>query len=242
MRTILVVIFLIFFLLILSPILLLIEFIIGKKNPELKSRSSLKIVQWAFRVIIFISGTEIDVIGRENIPDDRPVLYVGNHRSYFDTIITYTLVKGLTGYVSKIEMQKVPILRSWMRNLHCTFINRHDLKQGLKTILECIELVKQGISINIFPEGTRNRGKGMLEYKEGSMKIAEKSGCPIIPMAITGTAEIFEKHSPWIKKSHVTVTFGEPIEVSALTKEEKKFLGAYTRDRILSMLPDYMKE
>ncbi len=241
MRTILVAIFLFFFLLIASPILLLIEFIIGKFNPGLKSRSSLRIVQWAFRVIIFLSGVKLEVIGRENIPDDRPVLYVGNHRSYFDTIITYTLVKGETGYMSKVEIKKIPILRQWMKNLHCVFIDRSDIKQGLKAIIECIGLVKEGISVNIFPEGTRNRGKGMLEYKEGSMKVAEKGGCPIIPMAITGTAEIFEKHMPWIKKSHVTVTFGEPIEIDKLTKDERKFLGAYTREKILSMLPEYMK-
>lgn len=241
MRTILVAIFLFFFLLIASPILLLIEFIIGKFNPGLKSRSSLRIVQWAFRVIIFLSGVKLEVIGRENIPDDRPVLYVGNHRSYFDTIITYTLVKGETGYMSKVEIKKIPILRQWMKNLHCVFIDRSDIKQGLKAIIECIGLVKEGISVNIFPEGTRNRGKGMLEYKEGSMKVAEKGGCPIIPMAITGTAEIFEKHMPWIKKSRVTVTFGEPIEIDKLTKDERKFLGAYTREKILSMLPEYMK-
>lgn len=241
MRSILVITFLLFFILICSPFILLVEFLIGKKNPELKSRSSLKIVQWVFRVVIFLSGTKLEVFGRDNIPDDKPVLYVGNHRSYFDTIITYTLVKGLTGYVSKIEVKKIPILRNWMNNLHCVFIDRNDMRQGLKAILQCIEHVKNGISINIFPEGTRNKGKGMLEYKEGSMKIAEKTGCPIIPMAITGTAEIFEKHSPWIKKSHVTVTFGQPIYVDTLSSEDRKHLGAYTRDKILSMLPDDMK-
>ncbi len=241
MRSILVLTFLLFFILICSPFILFVEFLIGKKNPELKKRSSLKIVQWVFRVVIFLSGTKLEVIGRDNIPDDKPVLYVGNHRSYFDTIICYTLVKGLTGFVAKIEIKKIPILRNWMNSLHCVFIDRKDMRQGLKAILQCIEHVKNGISICIFPEGTRNKDKGMLEYKEGSMKIAEKTGCPIIPMAITGTAEIFEKHSPWIKKSHVTVTFGEPIYVDTLSSEDKKRLGAYTRDIILSMLPDDMK-
>ena len=104
-----------------------------------------------------------------------------------------------------------------------------------------IDYVKNGISIWIFPEGTRNKGKGMLDFKEGSMKIAEKTGCPIIPVAFTGTAEIFEKHIPWVKRSHVTVTFGEPIDIKALDKEQKKFLGSYTRQKILDMLPEDMK-
>lgn len=236
-RLILVAIFLILFLVIFSPALI-VEWIIGRFNPERKSKSSLWLVQKAFGIILFLSGTKVDVIGRENIPDDQPVLYVGNHRSYFDIVIGYRLIKGECGFIAKKEMEKIPFLRRWMKNIHCLFLDRKNIKEGLKTILAGIDKVKHRISIWIFPEGTRNRDAGMMEFKEGSMKIAEKTGCPIIPVAMTGTAEIFEKHIPWIKKSHVTVTFGKPIDIKTLEKDQKKFLGAYTRDVILSMLPE----
>lgn len=236
-RLILVAIFLILFLVIFSPALI-VEWIIGRFNPERKSKSSLWLVQKAFGIILFLSGTKVDVIGRENIPDDQPVLYIGNHRSYFDIVIGYRLIKGECGFIAKKEMEKIPFLRRWMKNIHCLFLDRKNIKEGLKTILAGIDKVKHGISIWIFPEGTRNRDAGMMEFKEGSMKIAEKTGCPIIPVAMTGTAEIFEKHIPWIKKSHVTVTFGKPIDIKTLEKDQKKFLGAYTRDVILSMLPE----
>ena len=236
-RLILVAIFLILYLIVFSPALI-VEWIIGKFSPEKKSKSSLWLVQKAFGIILFLSGTKVDVIGRENIPDDQPVLYVGNHRSYFDIVIGYRLIKGECGFIAKKEMEKIPFLRRWMKNLHCLFLDRKNIKEGLKTILAGIDKVKHGISIWIFPEGTRNKGTGMMEFKEGSMKIAEKTGCPIIPVAMTGTAEIFEKHMPWIKKSHVTVTFGKPIDIKTLEKDQKKFLGAYTRDVILSMLPE----
>ena len=236
-RLILVAIFLILFLVIFSPALI-VEWIIGRFNPERKSKSSLWLVQKAFGIILFLSGTKVDVIGRENIPDNQPVLYVGNHRSYFDIVIGYRLIKGECGFIAKKEMEKIPFLRRWMKNIHCLFLDRKNIKEGLKTILAGIDKVKHGISIWIFPEGTRNRDAGMMEFKEGSMKIAEKTGCPIIPVAMTGTAEIFEKHIPWIKKSHVTVTFGKPIDIKTLEKDQKKFLGAYTRDVILSMLPE----
>ncbi|MCI9068003.1 MAG: 1-acyl-sn-glycerol-3-phosphate acyltransferase, partial [Lachnospiraceae bacterium] len=151
------------------------------------------------------------------------------------------LIKGEAGFVAKKEMQKIFFLRRWMTNLHCLFLDRENLKEGLKTILTGIDHVKNGVSIWIFPEGTRNPGSGLMDFKEGSMKIAEKSGCPIIPVAMTGTAEIFEKHLPRVKRSHVTVTFGEPIDVAALDRQQKKFLGAYTRERILEMLPEEMR-
>ena len=236
-RLILVAIFLILFLVIFSPALI-VEWIIGRFKPERKSRSTRWLVQKAFGIILFLSGTKVDVIGRENIPDDQPVLYVGNHRSYFDIVIGYRLIKGECGFIAKKEMEKIPFLRRWMKNIHCLFLDRKNIKEGLKTILTGIDKVKHGISIWIFPEGTRNRDSGMMAFKEGSMKIAEKTGCPIIPVAMTGTAEIFEKHIPWIKKSHVTVTFGKPIDIKTLEKDQKKFLGAYTRDVILSMLPE----
>ena len=68
------------------------------------------------------------------------------------------------------------------------------------------------------------------------MKIAEKSGCPIVPVAIKGTAEIFEEHIPFIRPSHVTIEFGKPFYIKDLNVEDRKFVGAYTRKRIISML------
>ena len=174
-RLILIGLFLFFFLVLLCPALL-VEWIIGKFNPEAKSKSSLWLVQRAFGVILFLAGTKIEVTGRENIPDDRPVLYVGNHRSYFDIVIGYRLIKGEAGFVAKKEMQKIFFLRRWMTNLHCLFLDRENLKEGLKTILTGIDHVKNGVSIWIFPEATRNHGSGLMDFNEGSMKIAEKSG------------------------------------------------------------------
>ena len=219
-------------------ILELIEFIIGKFNKPLKDRSSLKIVQNVFRFILFLSGVKLTVIGQENIPKNEPVLYVGNHRSFFDIVIGYTLVPNLTGFVAKKEMEKIPLLSNWMRKLYCLCLDRNDIKAGLKTILTGIDYIKNGISIWIFPEGTRNKDSeaSLLPFKEGSLKIAEKSGCPIIPVAMHHTADIFENHFPKIKKTHVTVEFGTPIVLKELEKEERKFAGAFLQKQIEDML------
>ena len=222
--------------LILSIPILLVEWIIGRFSPEKKDISSLRIIQAVFRFILKITGAKITVIGEENVPKDKAVLYVGNHRSYFDVVMTYARCPRLTGYVAKIEMLRYPLLRDWMKNLYCLFLDRDDIKAGLKTILKGIEYIKNGISICIFPEGTRNHHDELLPFKEGSMKMAEKTGCPIIPMAITNSAEIFEDHIPFIHRCHVILEYGEPILVSELSKEEKKFLGAYTQQKIQTML------
>lgn len=212
---------------------------IGKKNPEKRDIQSLHIIQKVFRLILRISGVHITVKGKENIPQDRAVLYVGNHRSYFDILVGYVTVPSLTGFVAKKEMKRYPLLSDWMVKVHCLFLDRDNIKEGLKTILEGIDKVKHGVSIWIFPEGTRNDHEDifdMLPFKEGSLKIAEKSGCPVVPVALTGTAEIFEKHLPFIRSSQVTIEFGEPFYTKELPPEKRKFAGAYTQEQILMML------
>ena len=225
--------------LILSIPILLAQWVVGKFNPRAKDISSLRIIQTVFRFILKVTGADITIIGHENVPQNQAVLYIGNHRSFFDILLTYVHCPDLTGYVAKKEMEPIPLLSIWMRYLHCLFLDRKDIKEGMKTILTAIEKVKNGISICIFPEGTRNKGNDELEllpFHEGSFKIATKSGCPIIPMAISNSAEIFENHFPKIKPCKVVVEYGKPIYPEQLSKEDKKRLGAYTQGIILEML------
>jgi len=234
-RFICVAIFLVVFLICSIPLLIL-EWLIGFINMDFKNRSSLAIVNWAFRVILFICGTKVTVLGEENVPKDEPVLYVANHRSYFDILLTYVRVPRPTGYISKKEMERYPLLRNWMRNLHCLFLDRKDIKQGLKTILTGIEQMKSGISMCIFPEGTRNKvNDTFLPFHGGSFKLAEKSGCPIIPISLNNTAAIFEDHIPKIKKAHVIIEYGKPIYPDTLEKDVKKNLAGYVSDQIQTM-------
>lgn len=226
-RLVIIVIFLVIFFLFSIP-MFGIEWIIGKINKRAKDISSLRIVQWAFKVILFLSGVRTKVIGLENIPKDEPVLFVGNHKSNFDIIISYAKMPNLTGFVAKKEIEKIPLLRTWMRYLYCLFLDRKDIKEGLKTILKGIDQIKHGISMVIFPEGSRNSFEdGMRPFKEGSLKLAEKSGCKIIPMVQNNTQEIMETHSPRIKRTRTVLEFGEPIDLKELSAEDRKFAGAY---------------
>lgn len=214
--------------LVLSTPVMFVEWIIGKFNSDLKDRSSLRIVQWAFRMVMRAAGTKMIILGEENVPKDTAVLYIGNHRSYFDVVMTYMRVPRLTGYIAKKEMLKWPLLRTWMKYLHCLFLDREDVKDGLKVILAAIEKVKRGISICVFPEGTRNKTPDtFLPFHDGSFKIAEKGGVPIIPMSIVNSAEIWENHLPTIKKTTVVIEYCKPVYMSELDKETKKHIGNY---------------
>ncbi len=241
-RLILAVTYLILFLVLGIPAMLLL-WIIGRWNPGARDKAAKALVSWGFSCIRFLAGTRLIVRGTENIPADSAVLYVGNHRSYFDIVLTCPVFPGITGYVAKREMEKWPLLNIWMKYIHCLFLDRKDIKQGLKTILKGVEEVKNGISLCIFPEGTRNKvNDTFLPFHEGSFKIAEKGGVPVVPMVIVNSADVFEDHLPKVRKSTVVIEFLPPISIGGLDRETRKNLGAHVSKLISDRYFELKKE
>lgn len=199
---------------------------------DARNKSSLAIVKWGLKVIGFISGVKLEVNGLDNIPDDQAVLFVGNHISFFDIIVTYPLMKRPTGYITKKEIRKVPFLSWWMYFVNCIFLDRKNPRQGLKSVLEASEKIKNGTSIFLFPEGTRSKDGKLAEFKDGGFKIATKAKAPIIPIGIQGTSDILENHFPIIKSGKVIVNFGKPVYTSEMSKAEQKSLPDLVREQV----------
>lgn len=228
---------------ILSIITLPLTWFIGLFSKHARAMVSYFLVSKTLWIVRHAAGTKLEVRGLENIPKDQPVLFVGNHRSYFDIIINYSIIRPLMGFVAKIEIKKVPILAQWMVNMNCLFLDRSNPREGIKMIHDGVDKLKDGISLFIFPEGTRaETDDAIAEFKGGSLKIAEKANVPIVPVAINNTSAIFEDQFPFIKKAHVIVEYCEPIYIEKLTKEEKKFLGTMVHDVIEEKVLAHMKE
>ena len=240
-RTILVVLYLVIYLILSIPVWIF-EAIVGIFNKKAQERQCFRFVQWGFDNLRRIAGVRLTTIGLEEVPKDQAVLYIGNHCSFFDIVIAYSQVPGITGFISKKEVKKVPLLSTWMKINHCLFLDRKDLRQGLKVITDAIELIKTGISIFIYPEGTRSKDGSLGEFKAGSFKIATRTDCPIIPVAISHSADVLENHMPFIRRTHVVIRYGEPIVPSALAPEDKKKINDYTRNIIAGMLEENEKE
>lgn len=230
-----VILFLIVYLIVSSPIMIA-ELIIEKFNMNFRNITCLKWVKFGFRCVLFISGVKTEVYGLDNIPKDQAVLYVGNHRSYFDIVSTYPLMKRPTGYVAKKEMLRYPFLSWLMYFVNCLFLDRDDPRAGLKTINKGADFIKNGISMVIFPEGTRIRTPEMAPFKEGSLKMATKAKCPIIPMGIVGSSAVFEDQSPCIKPGKIVISFGEPIYTADLSRDELRTLTATVQSRVAELI------
>ena len=206
--------------------------IIGKFNARKKVEVSQKIVVFFFNLLAFLTGTKVDARGIENVPKDEAVLFMGNHRGYFDIVAVYMSVPVLVGFIAKKEVKKIPALGVWMKYINCLFLDREDKKEGLKTIIQAIDNVKNGYSMFIMPEGSRSKTYEMLPFKKGSFKIAMKANCKIVPVSIANSAEVFEKQFPRIKAKTIIVQYGKPIDLPNMSKEDLKQIDVITKQAI----------
>ncbi|NLL93580.1 MAG: 1-acyl-sn-glycerol-3-phosphate acyltransferase [Clostridiales bacterium] len=235
-RLILVVLFLtIFFLMgiVLCPIM----YLVGLFNKKARDYMAFYVVKGALKLILFLSGTKATVKGLENIPKDRAVLYVGNHRSFFDIVLIYSLIPPTAGFVAKKEIKKVFPLAVWMHLMNCLFLDRSSPEAAIKMIHDGMDKINNGISIFIFPEGTRAKTDDeIMPFKEGSLKMAKRCNCDIVPVAVNNTSAILEDQFPKIKSSRVCIEFGEPIVIDNLSKEDKKAIGLYSYNIVKDMV------
>ena len=207
-----------------------------EKDPREASRLANASVQKAFAHICRSAGVKIEVDGLSNIPQEA-CLFVGNHCSYFDVVATGSVIPGGAGFVAKDSLKKIPGLADWMSLIHCLFLNRTDIKEGLKTILTGVDYIKDGYPMFIYPEGTRHPEGQVGEFKGGSLKMAQRAKAPIVPVAISGSRAVFEDNGGLkVKPSTVRISFGKPFRFSDLSKEERQFAAEYTRQLILDLL------
>lgn len=187
------------------------------------------------------SGSTVTVNGLENLPDEGPVVYISNHQGNFDIPLLMGYIDRPKGFISKIEIKKIPIINKWMELIHCVFMDRSTLKGSAGAIIEGIKLLKQGHSLVIFPEGTRSKGDQMGEFKSASFKLATKPGVPIVPITIDGSYKLMEEGHNHIRKGHVILTIHPPIPTKGLSKEELEELPDKVHSLIASVLPNQVK-
>ena len=236
-RAFLVILEIIVYLLFFIPVLLVV-YIIRIFNKKLSGEIAQYFIRGVLGVVLATTGSKVELRGLENIPDEA-VLFVGNHRSDFDIVIAYAKTPKRLGFVAKDEMSKIPLLAQWMKLLDCTFLDRKDVKKGMKSILQGIENIKEGTSMWIFPEGTRYSdiaADEVMEFKEGSFRMAQKAKCPVVPVAIYASDRIFEAQKPMIKPARIVMEFCKPIKIDELDITQQKRLGVLSREEIIKSL------
>jgi len=176
--------------------------------------------------------------GFENLDKDRPYIYIVNHQGYFDI---FALLAGLRvdyKFILKKELMSVPILGYMMGKLNYISIDRFDIRKAVKSMDGAVDMVRSGTSILMFPEGTRTEDGNVKEFKKGAFQVALKSGCALVPIAISGSMDIVPKGSLHVNRGTIRLNIGSPIPVKGYTKKDITDLIAISRDTIINMMKD----
>ena len=156
------------------------------------------------------ANVDIHCEGLENIPEENGFVMFPNHQGLFDELVMIDTCDKPITFVIKKEIDKVRPLRRILSVLDVKMIDREDIKQSMKLIINVIQEVRSGRNYVIFAEGTRSRDKNnLLPFKGGSFKSAVKAKAPIVPVAIMDSYKVFDNHS--IKRVTVSISYLPPI-------------------------------
>lgn len=203
-------------------------------NAEEERRYILEATSTWGPMIMDMFGSTVEVEGLDNLPESGPVVIVGNHQGYSDIAAYFAAFQKFQfGFVAKQELAKIPLYGQWMPRIRSVFIERDDPRASLEAIKRGIELLEQGFSLVIFPEGTRSKGPVPGPFMKGSLKLATKPGVPIVPVSMHGTYKMYEETGV-IRAAHIRIIVHEPIPTKGLSRQEEKELN----DRIEKIVTD----
>ena len=171
----------------------------------------------------------VHVSGREKIPEDTKVLFVGNHRSNFDPIVTwYALKKWKIAFVSKPSNFKIPFFGRIIRKCCFMPIDRENPRKAIPTINRAAKLLrKQEVSIGIYPEGTRSKSCELLPFHNGVFKIAQKAEMPVVVLCVTGTEKV-AKRTPF-RRTDVYLDVLEVFSAQSIKETKTEIIGTSVR-------------
>ena len=182
--------------------------------------------------ILFVSGIKVDVEGLANIDPGKSYIYMANHRSNFDIPVLLGCLPIQFRWLAKAELFKIPIFGRAMQGAGYVKIDRTNRESAFKSIDEVAAKMKNGVSVMIFPEGTRSQDGNLKPFKKGGFVMAVDTGVPIVPVILRGTRSIMAKGSWRINPGKVTLSVEKPIDTSGSTRDTKDDLIKNVRNVI----------
>lgn len=218
-------------LIILSPGALYYKYTL-KHNPGDPIHPSVEktVQKWA-RCMLLLGGVRVEVKGLENIPDET-ALFVGNHQGNFDIPIILSKLGPLKSIVAKKETADIPGIRMWMTHFDCIFMDRQNPRQSLQSLNRAQELLEQGRSAIIFPEGTRSKGPEMIEFKPGALRCALKAKTPIVPFALDGSWRAMEERKYIMKPANVKLHILPAVPTADMEKTQTRTISQQVQQLI----------
>ena len=186
---------------------------------------------WA-RGILFVSRVKVTVNGLANIDPSQSYVYMSNHQSNFDIPVLLAHLPVQFRWLAKAELFKIPLFGRAMRGAGYVKIDRFNQESAFESINEAARKMKNGVSVMIFPEGTRSRDGNIRSFKKGGFVMAVDAGVPIVPVILLGTWTLMAKSSLKINTGDVSLNIKTPIATTDYTRDNKDDLIKSVRDVI----------
>lgn len=176
------------------------------------------------RIGLLLGGANLEVIGREKVPVDGPVIYMSNHQGNFDILALFLAIPRQFSWIAKEELFAIPVFGHSMRRAGYIPLDRSDGRRALKSIEAAAAMIRDGRSVVIFPEGTRTPDGNLLPFKRGGFLLAAKAGVPIVPFTINGSAKVNPCKRLEIYPGTITIRFAEPINTAGKSGSHRDHL------------------
>ncbi len=186
---------------------------------------------WA-KFVLAVSRIKVTVQGSYNIRPDRSYIYMSNHQSNFDIPVALAYLPFKFRWVAKAELFKIPIFGNAMHRVGHINIDRSNRRAAFKSLKKAAKNIREGVSVLIYPEGTRSKDGNIGPFKNGGFVLAVESGAPIVPVIIHGTWPIMSKDKILVKPGNVIIEIKEPIETKNYNRKTRNDLLKKTRNII----------
>lgn len=186
---------------------------------------------WA-KTLLLVSGTRVEVVGRDRLDPGQNYIFVSNHRSYMDTPVVLASIPGQFRFMAKSGLFKIPLMGGHLRRAGHIPVPLENPREAVRSMTEAGRIIRENrISVLVFPEGGRTMGE-MGDFREGAAFIAIKSGVPAAPMGLVGTHELLPMHSVHVRPRRVQVVIGAPIATADMHIKQRDEFTARLRNEI----------
>jgi 1-acyl-sn-glycerol-3-phosphate acyltransferase len=180
-------------------------------------------------------GIKIVVLGRENLRPGQNYIFMSNHVSNLDPDILIPSIPGRCSVLVKKELFRTPILGTGMKMAQLVPVDRSNREAAIESVQAATSILRQGLHMVIYPEGTRSTDGRLLPFKKGPFHLAMDSGVPVVPVTLLGTYESWPKTRFALHAGTVTVMFHPPIDPRDYSDRDE--LMHAVRDAISADLP-----
>jgi len=200
--------------LLVGPPLVLWAYLTGNITPLY--RTSTRLAAFGLRLV----GIKIAIRGLENLQDGQNYIFMSNHVSNLDPPLLIPAVPGRCSVLVKKELFRTPILGAGMKVAQLVPVDRSDREAAIESVQAAIQVLRQGLHMVIYPEGTRSADGKLLPFKKGPFHLAMESGVPVVPVTLLGTYESWPKERFALKPGTATVVFHPAIDPSRYDDRE----------------------